>query len=416
VKTPARFHALRNDILPAGARLLQAEDPVAVGGHRLAGRLRSGGAGIVYVAHGRGSGLVTVKTAHPDAAPEHEPVRARLRAEAACARRLPSSCSVRLLDDGTEHTPPYLVSEHVDGPSLEGIVDVQGPLAADLAHALATDLAQALAAVHAAGIMHGDLAPGNILLTKDGVRLLDFGAAEDVPGDPAEIGAAADNPGWLAPELLTGGRPGTACDVFAWGCIVAYAATGHSPYRRITPGEPARFGPLDTSAIEPPLRALVDAAVAEDPAARPSAADLVARLTAPAEPEEEDAPPVPEVTPRRPPRVRARGLVSVLLTLAAVLVAVPTSTEHPAPRPPQATAPAAPPSRPRPTSNAAARALYGRPPVTVHRPRPAAHRPASRGGPPLWMACSSRRPGYCSLPGAPPPPPSGWRLSWGLHD
>ncbi|MFB9837571.1 protein kinase domain-containing protein, partial [Actinoallomurus acaciae] len=264
MKTPAIFQAFRNDTLPAGAQLLQAEDPVAVGGHRLAGRLRSGGAGLAYVAHGRGSGLVTVKTAHPGTTTEPEPVRARLRAEAACARRLPSSCSVRLLDDGTDHTPPYLVSEHLDGPSLERIVDVKGPLAPPLVMALAADLAQALAAVHAAGVMHGDLAPGNVVFTKSGLRILDFGVAEGISGDPAEIGAVADNPGWLAPELLTGGTPGSACDVFGWGCLVAYAATGQSPYRETAPGETARFRPVDTGALRQPLRALVDAAVAED--------------------------------------------------------------------------------------------------------------------------------------------------------
>jgi serine/threonine protein kinase len=223
--------------------LLHPEDPVAVGGHRLAGRLRSGGAGLVYVAHGRGSGLVTVKTAHPGAATDPEPVRARLRAEAACARRLPSSCSVRLLVDGTDHTPPYLVSEHLDGPSLERIVDVKGPLAPALVTALAVDLAQALSAVHAAGVMHGDLAPGNVVFTRNGLRILDFGVAEHIPGDPAEIGAVADNPGWLAPELLTGGTPGPACDIFGWGCLVAYAATGQSRTPRPCPASPPGSGP-----------------------------------------------------------------------------------------------------------------------------------------------------------------------------
>lgn len=429
MKTPALFQAFRNDTLPAGAQLLQAEDPVAVGGHRLAGRLRSGGAGLVYVAHGRGSGLVTVKTAHPGAAAEPEPVRARLRAEAACARRLPSSCSVRLLDDGTDHTPPYLVSEHLDGPSLEQIVDVKGPLAPALVTALATDLAQALSAVHAAGVMHGDLAPGNVVFTKNGLRILDFGVAEDIPGDPAEIGAVADNPGWLAPELLTGGTPGPACDVFGWGCLVAYAATGQSPYRETTPGEPARFRPVDTGALRQPLRALVDAAVAEDPAVRPSATDLVVRLAAHAEPDDlpvlaapaRPATMPPPVVPHhvRPPRSgRGRALVSVLLVLAAIIIVVPAATERPAaPPPPRLKGPAAPPAKPRPrrSSNAAAIALYSRPRTTARRTRPTPHRPPRLPGGTLWMSCSGNRPSWCTMSGAPDasPPYSGWRFSWG---
>jgi serine/threonine protein kinase len=419
--------------------LLHPEDPVAVGGHRLAGRLRSGGAGLVYVAHGRGSGLVTVKTAHPGAATDPEPVRARLRAEAACARRLPSSCSVRLLVDGTDHTPPYLVSEHLDGPSLERIVDVKGPLAPALVTALAVDLAQALSAVHAAGVMHGDLAPGNVVFTRNGLRILDFGVAEHIPGDPAEIGAVADNPGWLAPELLTGGTPGPACDIFGWGCLVAYAATGQSPYPEAVPGEPARFRPVDTGALRQPLRALVDAAVAEDPAVRPSAADLVVRLAACAEPG--DLPVVatsatPATTPptapatTRPPAVthrvrpplpgRTRALVSALLVLTAILIAVPTGTERPATPPPTPQTPAAPPKKPRPRriSNTATMALYGRPSTTARRTRPAPHRPAPRlPGGTLWMTCSGSRPGWCAMSGAPgtSSPYSRWRFSWGAR-
>ncbi|GLY83148.1 protein kinase domain-containing protein [Actinoallomurus iriomotensis] len=409
--------------------MLQAEDPVAIGGHRLAGRLRSGGAGLVYVAHGRGSGLVTVKTAHPGIAAEPEPVRARLRAEVACARRLPSSCSVRLLDDGTDHTPPYVVSEHLDGPSLERIIDVKGPLAPAPITALATDLAQALAAVHAAGVMHGDLAPGNVLFTKNGLRILDFGVAEHIPGDPAEIGAVADNPGWLAPELLTDGTPGPACDIFGWGCLVAYAATGQSPYRETAAGAPARFRPVDTSALRQPLRDLVEAAVAEDPALRPSAADLVVRLAAHAEPDDlpvlavsaQPAVTAPTVVTEdvRPPRPgRARALVSALLVLAAVLIAAPTSTERPTAPPPRPKSPAAPPAKPRPrhSSNAAAMALYGRPPTPARRPRSVPHRPAQHPpGGTLWMTCSSNRPGWCTMSGAPDasPPSSGWRFTWG---
>jgi serine/threonine protein kinase len=435
VKTPAILKAFRNDILPAGAQLLQAEDPVAIGGHRLAGRLRSSGAGMVYVAHDRGAGLVTIKTTHPGTA-EPEPIRARLRAEAACARRLPSSCTVRLLDDGTDQTPPFLVGEHVDGPSLERIIDVKGPLPPALVKALAADLAQVLTTVHGAKVVHGNLTPANVLLTKEGLRLIDFGVTEESSGEPAEIGAVADNPGWLPPELLTGGPPGPACDVFGWGCLVAYAATGHSPHHETVPGRPARFRPLETGGLDEPLRRLVETSVPEDPAGRPSTADLIAGFDAHAEPEDLPVPatpapvsasPAPIERPhavRRPRRVRARAMVSALVGIAALLVVVPTAITRSSAPPPKVAGPAAPPSTalPRRSSNTAALSLYSAPPVVERRTRPAPKAKPRRPRPRLWMSCSSTHHGWCSLSGGRDPDPDpdpdadprspDWRITW----
>jgi len=418
VKTPAILQAFQNEFLPAGAQFLQADDPVEIGGHRLTGRLMSSGAGVVYLARDRDAGLVTVKTTHTGTT-DPEPVRARLRTEAGCARRLPSSCTARLRHDGTDQTPPFLVSEHVEGPSLERVIDVKGPLPAAMVRALATDLAETLATVHGAGVVHGNLTPANVLLTKDGLRVIDFGVAQEISasGEPAEIGAAADNPGWLAPELLAGGPPGPACDVFGWGCLVTYAATGHSPHGAT---------PLDADALEEPVRRLVGAAVAEDLAGRPTAAELTAELTAgfaeePIRAAPEEMPAVPAVRHRRR-RVRSRATVSALLSLAALLVAVPTPTGHRSTAPPPAAktlGPVAPPKKAAPhkrRSNAAAMAVYDAPPVVTRNSR---RGPKAKTSPPpsrdtVWMSCSSKRPGWCSITKAPdpdPPGPSGW-FSW----
>lgn len=435
MKTPAILQAFKNDILPADAQLLQVDDPVAIGGHRLAGRLRSSGAGLVYLARDRGAELVTIKTAHPGTT-EPEPVRARLRAEAACATRLPAACTSRLLEDGTDQTPPFLVGEHVEGPSLERIVDVKGPLSSPMVTALAADLARALTAVHDAGVVHGNLTPANVLVTKDGVRVIDFGVAEEGSGEPAEIGALADNPGWLAPELLTGASPSPRCDVFGWGCLIAYAATGHSPYLRTPAGGPARFQPLDTDVLDPPLRRLVDASVSENPTDRPAAADLVARLNT-----TEPVPPPVSVPPaespggrhqaRRPRRVRPRSAASLLVMLAAVLVAVPAATERVAspPRPeaagappPRAAGPIAPPAKAhaKRSSNTAALSLYGQAPRADRRDHPAPKAEPRPSRSLVWMSCPGTRTGWCSMPGgktsSPVPGPSGWRITWGTAD
>jgi serine/threonine protein kinase len=412
VKTPAILQAFQNQILPADAQLLQADDPVEIGGHRLAGRLLSSGAGVVYLARDRAGGLVTVKTTHSGTA-DPGPVRARLCTEAACAGRLPAASTARLLHDGTDRTPPYLVSEYVEGPSLERVIDVKGPLPSAMVGALAAALAETLAAVHDAGVVHGNLTPANVLLTKDGLRVIDFGVAQEIStsGEPAEIGAVADNPGWLAPELLTGGPPAPACDIFGWGCLVTYAATGHSPHGAT---------PLDTEALEEPVRGLVDAAVAEDHAARPTAAELTARLTdaarAPAAERVEEHV-IPAV--RRPRRVRSRAVLSALLTVGALLFAVPTTTHHrsAAPPPPRALGPVAPPKKAQPpkrASNAAAMSVDDAPSAGSRGDRSAAPKatPSSPSHGKIWMSCSSKHPGWCSLSQTPPDDPSGWQFSW----
>lgn len=277
MKTRWTAHARAGEVEHTGVRLLEADDPVAIGGRRLTGRLRSAGTEVAYLARDGAGDLVTVKTAGAEAG-EHTRVRDRLRREAACARRLPAFCTPRLLHDGTDQTPPYLVNEYIKGPSLEQVVDANGPLSSDAVRSLAVELARALAAVHDAGIIHGNLTPANVVLGKDALHVVDFGIASEIraSGEPAEVGAVADNPGWLAPELLTGGPPGPACDVFGWGCLVGYAATGHSP--RVDMGEPRR---IEDEALDVATRAMLDAALADDPAVRPNAMQIATRLDAP---------------------------------------------------------------------------------------------------------------------------------------
>ena len=420
--------AFHREILPASAQLLQADDPVTIGGHRLTGRLTSRGTGVVYLARGRGARLVTVHTTRAGTT-ESGPVRSRLRAEVACIRRLPASCAAPVLYDGTDETPPYLISAHVDGPSLERVIDAKGPLPPAMVTALAADLARVIAAVHDAGVVHGNLTPANVVLTSDGLRVLDFGVARRIPvaGEPAEIAAVADNPGWLAPELLTGGPAGPACDVFGWGCLVAYAATGHSPYAE------SRTGPagLDTGTLDGSLRSLVDAAAAEEPGSRPPAADLATALEALPQPGARPVPgtavarlipvsPAPSPLRRPPRRRRARSLVSALVTAAALLVAAPAgdvrTPAHLAPHP--ATPPSAPSPRAAPMSNTAAMSANAAPPspspVRTTRPAPRT-RPRPRRTV-VWMTCSATRPAWCSVPqvgSAPPSPgPSGRRITW----
>ncbi|MBB6474143.1 protein kinase domain-containing protein [Sphaerisporangium rubeum] len=253
-----------------------------IGRYLLLGRLGAGGMGVVYLAERPEGGLVALKTPH--AVHLSDPtLRARFAEEVELSRRVVPFCTAAVLEDGTDRDRPYLVTEHIPGPSLSQVVGARGPLTADLAYGVALGAAAALAAIHEAGFVHRDLKPGNVLLSPKGPRVIDFGIAREVDAAVAltQAGQVMGSPGWVAPERLTGGPAIPASDVFAWGCLVAYAATGHHPFgtgdtealtRRILVEQP-RLASVPKLLWDP-----VSAALAKEPGARPSAAALLSAL------------------------------------------------------------------------------------------------------------------------------------------
>ncbi|GGT36079.1 protein kinase [Nonomuraea spiralis] len=270
--------------MPPGVRPLTVGDPVVIGRHLLLGRLGSGGMGVVYLAEHPRGGLVALKT--PQAVHLNDAtLRARFAEEVAFSRRLVPFCTAAVVEDGTDEDRPYLVTEYIPGPALSRVVMAGGPLTPDLAYGVALGVAAALVAVHEAGLVHRDLKPGNVLLSAKGPRVIDFGIARDVDTLAAhtQAGQVMGSPGWVAPERLTGGPDLPASDVFAWGCLVAFAASGHHPFgggeadvltRRIL------FDPPRLDGVPALLRPAVEAALAKDPASRPRAADLLRALLA----------------------------------------------------------------------------------------------------------------------------------------
>ncbi|MEV4287973.1 protein kinase [Nonomuraea bangladeshensis] len=277
--------------MPPGVRPLAAGDPVVIGRYPLLGRLGAGGMGVVYLAEHPRGGLVALKTPH--AAHLHDAtLLARFAEEVAFSRRLVPFCTAAVLEDGADHERPYLVTEYIPGPALSQVVLATGPLTPGLAYGVALGAAAGLVAVHEAGFVHRDLKPANVLLSPRGPRVIDFGIARDVTGERGadahtQAGQVMGSPGWVAPERLTGGDALPAADVFAWGCVVAFAASGHHPYG-------SGHGGDETEAItrrilfEPPrldrlpvlLRPAVEAALVKDPGRRPDAAELLRALLA----------------------------------------------------------------------------------------------------------------------------------------
>ena len=260
---------------------LQQTDPSRVGGYRLVARLGAGGMGVVYLAETRDGQPVAVKVLRPELADNPE-FRTRFGREVTALTRIQGMCTVRVIEADTEAPKPFLVTEYADGPSLSEYVDAYGPLDPQMLYGLATGLAEALAAIHAAGIVHRDLKPSNVLLTAAGPKVIDFGIAQALDTTSlTRTGITVGSVGFMAPEQITG-RAGTAADIFTWAVTVAFAAGGKAPFGtgpsdaimyRIMHADP------DISAVPPGLRPLVEAALAKDQQARPTAAQVLAALT-----------------------------------------------------------------------------------------------------------------------------------------
>ena len=266
------------------AQPLRPADPRQLGPYELTGRLGSGGMGIVYAARtqtpdGR-ERLVAVKVIHPHLADAPE-FRTRFRSEAALAARVARFCTAAVLDVDVEGEQPYLVTEFVDGPTLQEVVEEQGPLSGSALDALAIGIAVALIAIHEAGIIHRDLKPSNVVLSRFGPRVIDFGIARAADVVTGLTSGVIGSPPYMAPEQFRGEQATTATDVHAWGAVVCFAGTAQPPLGVAAPEVMlyrALHQDIDVGGLDEPIRTLVQAALSKDPSSRPTARGLLERL------------------------------------------------------------------------------------------------------------------------------------------
>ena len=256
---------------------LRPQDPHRIGEYRLLGRLGEGGMGQVYLARSERGRTVAVKTIKRELAQEPD-FRRRFADEITAAQRVGDQWTAPVLDADTDAATPWVATGYIAGPSLHEVVGRDyGPLPDRSVQLLANGLGHALRAIHGAGLVHRDLKPSNVLLTIDGPRVIDFGIARALePGPGAGVtrtGATVGSPGFMSPEQVRGQRVTPASDVFCLGSLLAYAATGRTPFGALDSGvhilmfRIAEESP-DLTGVPTALHELITSCLAKEPERR----------------------------------------------------------------------------------------------------------------------------------------------------
>ena len=270
------------DHLPPGVDPPGRGDPERLGDYRVVGRIGAGGMGAVYAGVTDTGQSAAVKVIHSQFAADPE-FRARFAREVGMVSRVRATCAPAFLGADVQAATPWLATEYVPGPTLRQYVKRHGPLAGGALTALAVGLAEALTAIHSVGVVHRDLKPGNVILAPDGPKVLDFGIARAADGTVlTATGGLHGTPGWVAPEQYEGVQATGYSDMFAWGGMVAVAATGRDPFGR---GDVtgvihrSRHEEPDLEGVPEHLMDLVRRSLAKDPGERPRADEALAELT-----------------------------------------------------------------------------------------------------------------------------------------
>ncbi|MGW0534260.1 protein kinase domain-containing protein [Streptomyces sp. NPDC003032] len=271
------------DLTGSGAEPLRERDPRWIGTIPLVGRIGAGGMGRVYlgVVDGR---YAAVKQMLASVVAEDEGFLRRFGQEMDNLARLPAEATAPLLASDRTAEPPWFATAYIPGITLaEAIEPHGGPLPADALWRLLRGVADGLKSVHALDMVHRDLKPSNVMLTLDGVTLIDFGIARAAEQSQlTQTGLIVGTPAYMSPEQASGKRRlSSASDVFTLGLLIAYGASGRWPFKDSAEGSPLYrivhdfpdLSPLRT--LDPRLAEVITSCLDKDPEGRPTAPELL---------------------------------------------------------------------------------------------------------------------------------------------
>ena len=316
-----------------------AYNSLVAGRYEIGERLGVGGMSEVYAATDQRLGRpVAVKFLRAEV--DDPTARARIESEARSAAALSHPNIVNVYDAGDYEGRPYVVMELADSRSLADVIREEGPMPADRVRSLGAQVLSALAAAHAEGFVHRDVKPANILVREDGaVKLADFGIAKsfsDAAAGMTAVGLVMGTPTYLSPEQASGQPATPRSDLYAMGVVLFEALTGSPPFTGDTPmavvtahaHAPVPDIRAVAPGVPPSLAAVVERALAKDPADRFADADTMARALAGAAPSDptravsitETAPLAMRPTP--PTRAADRSWAPAVMGVGAVVLFV----------------------------------------------------------------------------------------------
>ena len=371
-----------------------------IDGYHLVRRIGAGGMGSVHEALDADGNRVAVKVLHESIAADPA-ARERLRREVELLHRVRGKGVARVLDAEVDGVVAFVVTELVDGPTLEDDVREHGPLDAEELGGLAHGLAAGLRSIHAAGVTHRDLKPGNVMLAADGPVIIDFGIAQ-VADDVrlTQTGMVTGTPGYLDPEVLAGADPGPDGDWWAWAAVLTFAATGRPPFGRGTMQAVlgrVSTGLVDTAGLPDDVAAALAAALDPTPERRLPPEELISALDG-----DWDRPALTALLAPPPPSVpRTSVLPSPRPPASETRVLPPVVDERPrGTQQPPWQAPPEPPWQPEPWQADPSQPWQSQPsyPATVQQSPFPAQPPPGWGGPapleaPEWARPPRRRTG-----------------------
>jgi hypothetical protein len=261
---------------------LRRWDPERIGPYVIIGKLGAGAMGQVFLARSTAGRLVAVKTIKVELA-EEAGFRARFAREVAAASRVSGVFTAAVIEANPDADLPWVATAYVPAPSLSTLVKQAGPLPVPAVRWLAAGCAEALQSIHAAGLLHRDVKPSNVLVAPDGPRVIDFGIAR--AAERVQLTAthgASGTPAYMAPEQARDSTQASpASDVFSLGATLVFAATGHAPYEGDTIMDilvRLATEPPDLSGLPRELADLVAPCLQRVPRERPTDATILHRL------------------------------------------------------------------------------------------------------------------------------------------